>query len=219
LQFWDDIIDALQLNPAVFNIHYPQITLGLSSAPSKERLIAALELGYYGADLWEYVILIYGEAGWMAQADPDELISTLRMLEHRASQVLAPDDAAPILKSLDVIRRGCMKPKKKKSDWDPVEVHGKRIAARLGRSASLLPLAESNVLELALQLGRLYFSLDERPSTQLRKSIETKVRGILPATSDKAITKAFADAKKLSSGYRWPQRIYALLDHELRWMA
>ena len=215
--FWEDVVDGLKLNPAVFKAHYPQVVLDTGASVSRERLIAALELGYYGANLWEYIILTYGEYGWMAQADPDELIATLRLLEQRTSQLLAPEDATPILESLSAIREGCATPKTKKSDWDPVEVHAKRIATRLGRATSLLPLAESNMLEAALHLGRLYHSLDDPPKAALRDSIESKVRALLPPSSDAAIRKKFAEAKKLGDGYRWVSRIYTLLDHELRW--
>jgi hypothetical protein len=94
LLFWDDIVSGLLLNPAVFRAHYPQVILADGNS-DKERLIAALELGFYGADLWAYVILVYGEFGWLAQTDPDELIANLRILERHTQQLLAPDDAAP----------------------------------------------------------------------------------------------------------------------------
>lgn len=215
--FWEDVVDGLKLNPAVLKAHYPQVVLETGSTADRERLIAALELGYYGADLWAYVILVYGEYGIMAQADPDEVIATLRLVEQRTSQLLAPADAAPILDSLAAIRNGCGKPKKKKSDWNPIEDNAKRITTRLGRATSLLPGAESNMLDLALHLGRLYHSLDEAPEAALRNSIGTKVRAVLPSSSDAAIRKKFASAKKLSSGYQWVIRIFSLLDHELRW--
>jgi hypothetical protein len=217
--FWEDIVDGLKLNPSAFRAHYPQVVLDTGSTVNRERQIAALELGYYGADLWAYITLVYGEFGWMAQVDPDEVIATLRLLEQRASQLLAPDDAAPILESLAAVYQGCKAPKKDASDWNPVEDHAKRISTRLGRASSLLPLSESNMLELALQLGRLYHSLEEPPKAALRASIEDKVRTFLPPSSDSRIRKKFAAARKLDDGYKWVMRIYNLLDHELRWAA
>jgi hypothetical protein len=61
--FWEDIVNGLVLNPEVFKAHYPQITLAASSTPDRDRQLAALELGYYGAELWEYVVLDYGKIG------------------------------------------------------------------------------------------------------------------------------------------------------------
>ena len=96
----------------------------------RERLIAALEIGFYGADLWAYIVLVYGEFGSMAQTDPDELIANLRTLKRRAQQLLPPADAAPVLASLSEVREGCLGTKNAKSEWDPVEVHDKQVVHR-----------------------------------------------------------------------------------------
>lgn len=216
LLFWDDIIGGLLLNPAVFRAHYPQVVLGDVNAVDKDRLLAALELGYYGADLWAYILLIYGEFGWMAQADPDELIANLRILECRAQQLLSPDDAAPILGALAQVCSGCLSPKTAKADWDPVEIQAKRASSRLQKASSLLPLSESNVLDLALQLGRIYHHTDDLPAANVRADVETKVQAILPAASGPAIKSKFNSASRLTSGYRWAMQIYSLVNHELR---
>lgn len=105
LLFWDDIVGSLLLNPAVFKAHYPQIQLANVEHVDKERLIAALELSYYGADLWSSITLIFGDFGIMAQADPDELIATFRILERRTEQLLPPGDAAPIHQALQASGR------------------------------------------------------------------------------------------------------------------
>lgn len=217
LLFWEDIVDGLKMNPAVLAAHYPQITIKPAATLDTERALAALELGYYGADLWEYIVLIYGEFGEMAQIDPDELIAALRMLNHRSRQLLPPEDAEPIVASLDVVRDTCTGKIEKKSDWDPAEVHAKRIAMRLGRAQAALPLAEQNILELAMQLGRLYHRLDDAPDDELAASVERKVRSVLPSEGGERVTEKFASASELRDGYRWAQRIYHLLDQELRW--
>jgi hypothetical protein len=212
---WDEIVASLLLNPAVFHAHYPQVVLADAGTVDRERLIAALELGYHGADLWAYIVLVYGEFGWMAQADPDELIANLRILERRTQQLLPPADAAPVLGSLSEVREGCLI-LNAKSEWDPVEVHAKRVSSRLNAASSLLPLAESNMLDLGLQLGRIYHHADDCPSAKVRAAVEAKVRGLLPAASDAAIKATFASASKLRDGYRWAMRIYTLVDQELR---
>lgn len=217
LLFWEDIVDGLKMNPAVLAVHYPQITIAPATTLDTERALAALELGYYGAELWEYIILVYGEFGVMAQTDPDELIAALRMLDHRSRQLLPPEDAEPIGASLDIVRKTCMGKIKKKSDWDPAEIHAKRISTRLSRAQAVLPLAEQNILGLAMQLGRLYHRLDDTPDDELTASVERKVRSVLPVESRERITEKFARASELKDGYRWAQRIYHLLDQELRW--
>jgi len=216
LLFWDDIVASLLLNPAVFQAHYPQIALPNSTTVDKDRLLAALELGYYGADLWGYVTLIYGEFGWLAQADPDELIATLSILERRVQLLLPPNDAGPITESLAKLREGCLKEKSVKSDWDPAEAYAKRASMRIQKASSLLPLAESNMLELGVQLGRIYLHTDDLPSTKVRSSVEMNVRSALPASSEAAITAKIKSAAELDDGYRWALRIYGLLEREIR---
>jgi hypothetical protein len=215
--FWDDVVRALLLNPTVFKAHYPQVILPTANISDRDRQLAALELGYYGTKIWEYVVLVYGEYGRMAQTDPDELIATIRTLERRVSQLLNLKDAAPILKSLRKVRKGCLAKKTTGSDWDQVEVHAKRVQTRLGKASSLLSATDGQMLELAAQLGRIYHHVDDLPSKQIRRQIEEKIRGLLPARSANAIKERFAAAKKVSSGYTWATRIYGLLDHELRW--
>lgn len=219
LIFWEDVINGLVLNPAVFKAHYPQIMLSSYESADRERQLAALELGYYGVEIWEYIVLIYGEFGWMAQADPDSLIATLRTLERRTSQLLAPDDAATIFASLTEVRAGCLAPKLDKSDWDPVEIHAKRVQSRISAASSLLPSNEARALELGMQLGRIFHYVEDLPPIDTRKQIEKKVLDLLPSASSPAIKKKFASAKKLSSGYAWALRVYNLLAHELRWAA
>lgn len=216
LLFWDEIIAGLVLNPAVFKSHYPQIQLQSADAASKERQLAALELGWYGADLWEYVTLVYGEFGWLAQADPDELIARLRVMQFRAQQLLAPEDAAPILEALSSLLQICAKQGQSKTDWRLAEMLAKRVSTRVGSASSLLPIGESNVLEVARQLGRIYHHVDDRPDLATRRNVRAKVKTILGEGSEASIAATFKEAAKLSSGYRWAMRVFSLIDREIR---
>ena len=112
-----------------------------------------------------------------------------------------------------------MAKKNGKSDWDPVEVHAKRVQTRLNKASSFLPTTDAKMLELALQLGRIYHNVDDLPSKQVRAQIETKVRSLLPASSSKAVRKKLSAANKVKSGFAWAMCVYNLLDHELRWAA
>jgi hypothetical protein len=216
LLFWDEIVSSLLLNPAVFKAHYPQFELATADHVDKERLIAALELGYFGADLWDSVLLIYGEFGFMAQADPDEFIATLRIFERRAQQLLPPEDAAPILDSLSEVRNGCVKPKKASSDWNPVETFAKRVSSRIQNAQSLISVPESKALDIGLQLGRLYHHADDVPAEAVRHQVAMKIRGVLPEYGGSSIRKAFSAAKIAHSGYQWAERIYSFLNRSLR---
>jgi hypothetical protein len=216
LLFWDEIVSSLLLNPAVVRAHYPQIELAAADHLDKERLIAALELGYFGADLWDSVQLIYGEFGFMAQVDPDEFVASLRIIERRVQQLLPPEDAVPILDSLTEVRIGCLQPKKASSDWNPTETYAKRVSSRIQGAQSLVSVPESKALNIGLQLGRLYHHADDVPAVAVRNEVEKKIRGLLPEHAESSIRKAFSAARNAGAGCHWAERVYSFLNRDLR---
>lgn len=214
LLYWDEIVAGLMLNPEVFNAHYPQITLDTRKPDrDRERLIAALELGYYGADLWESIELIYGGFG---QIGPDHLSVIIRILERRAVQLLLQVDADQLVSALMEVQRGYALAKEE-SDWAAVEVKAKRVSSRIQAGTSLLPFAESNLLELGLILGRINQHCADLPSPERVESVRDKVSNVLPTASDGAIEKCFAGAERLHSGFAWSEKVFTLIKHELRY--
>ena len=215
--FWDDIVAGLVQNPAALNAHYPNIILSSNRIADKERLLAAVELGYYGGDLWAYIELIYGEYGWMAQADPDELMATLRVLEHRTQQLLNIDDSNEILTTLDAVRKLLMMVIKEQSDWDEVKSLAKRASQRINKAISLLPLPESNALDTGLQLGRVYHHCDELPAPNVRKFVHEKVKAILSVVSEPMVEETFLKADSFDSGFKWAMMVFGLVTREIRY--
>lgn len=217
LLFWDDIVGGLILNPTIFSSHYPQIRLPEKVGVNKESLIASLELGYYGAYLWEFVELLFGEFGLMANVDPDEINPIIRIIEQRASQLLPPRDYTEIYEMISEVRSGCASKKQSASDWNPVERNAKRIQSRVKGASSLLPIETSNLLDLAVSLGNIYHHTDDLPRTRVIDQIKRKVRGVLIAPSDLEIDGIFSDAAAATSGFEWAPKIYTAVDREIRW--
>lgn len=215
LLFWDEIVSGLVLNPSVFSNHYPQLKApdsgsGLGEAPN-ESLIGAFELGYYGGSLKFDVKLIFGEAGWMAQEDPDQLFISIRILERRASQLLAPDDAQQIILNLKGLEEHL---RSSESDWDDTLFIANRATNRIKGASSLLSGAESNFLELGLALKRLSNNLEDLDKpTRLR--IKKRVKTLL-GRKKKTVDEAFKAASAQKVGYIWAVKIYNLVDRELR---
>ncbi|MGO8653095.1 restriction endonuclease [Rhizobium ruizarguesonis] len=214
--FWEEIVAGLLLNPIVFSSYYPQFSFPTSGPAKNERLLAALELGYYGGDLWQYVILTYGELGLMAQTDPDHFIATIQSLEHRARQLLSVDDAAPLITALESVRAGCVSEKQSKSDWDVTELHAKRVGTRINAARSILPTEEGRMLSLALQLSRIYHHSDDAPSKDLQKQVEQNALSFF-AGKEIRLAKKFKAIRKLKYGYEWADRAFGSLAYELRW--
>ncbi len=144
IMFWDEIIAGLLLNPIVFKTYYPMIQPPSTEAIDKRRILAALDLGFYGADLWQYVVLIRGEIGVLSQEDPDQVNAIVRVLEVQSRILFAPQDADHPDESLRAVLAGCTKPKPKKADWDEVEFHAKRVSQWIRTANSLLSVQESN---------------------------------------------------------------------------
>jgi len=216
IMFWDEIIASLALNPIVFKNFYPMIQPPSLESVDKRRLLAALDLGFYGADLWQYVVLIRGEIGLMTQEDPDQVNAVVRVVEGQARVLLAPQDADHLDESLKAVLAGCQKPKPKQADWDEVEFHAKRVSQWLKAAGSLLSVQESNVLNLGLQLGAIYHHADDVPESAVRSKVQNKVRAILPNVPDAAIKEAFDDVEEVWGGYTWANRICSFVEHELR---
>ncbi|UGA49048.1 restriction endonuclease (plasmid) [Bradyrhizobium quebecense] len=217
LLFWDDIVDGLVANPALLRAHYPQIQIESRAMPSRERLLAALEFGYYAPYLWHYVLLTFGEVGQMANTEPDTVKVIARMVEQRAQQLFAPKEAKAITKCIKAIVDGSYATRKDQESWDHVEDCAKRIATHASTLSSLLPISEGNVLETGITLGRLYHHVDDLPSKTVRDDVRRRLRGILPAECQKEVDGRFKAAAKVSSGYTWASRIYTCLDREIRW--
>ncbi|WP_342070403.1 hypothetical protein [Yoonia algicola] len=216
LLFWGDIVRGLILNPAILSAHYPNIVLRANGRADPDRNLAALELGFYCGDLWDFVLLVHGEFGWMAQVDPDSLTATLRMLERRAVQLLSTEESEGLIASLRAVREGCLSPKSSKSDWHLVEQHAKRVESRTVAAKSHLEGDEARWLALACQLGRIYAHSNELPEEQIRIDIEAKVLKLLPLRRD-VVKARFDQAAMLSDGYAWADRIYGFLVNELLW--
>lgn len=215
--YWDEIVSSLLLNPAVFKAHYPQFQLPELTVVDRSRVISAFDLGYYESELWELIVLILGEFGQMAQEDPDQVRAILRVIEHQSQQLLPPEDASVILEALGVVRQELTTPKKSDSDWDPVEDYSKRISSRVRLASSLLPLAESNALELGVQLARIYHHCEDLPAASVRKDIEVKIRSLIKTpTTGSSIKRRLNAAAKATSAYRWTNGVYGLINHELR---
>jgi hypothetical protein len=216
IMFWDEIIASLALNPVVFKMFYPMIQPPSLESVDKRRLLAALDLGFYGADLWQYVILIRGEIGILSQEDPDQINSIVRVIEAQARVLLAPQDADHLDESLKAVLEGCQKPKPKQADWNEVEFHAKRVSQWLKAAGSLLSVQESNLLNLGLQLGAIYHHADDVPSSAVRTKVQKKVRATLPDVPAVAIEEAFDEVKDVWGGYTWANRICSFVEHELR---
>ena len=210
LIFWEDIVSGLILNPSVFSAHYPQIQMpNFDGELEASRLIAALELGYYGGELWEYVLLIFGEFGWLAQSDSDELKARISVLEHQNSFLFLPDHALRLKKAFSEIQKGCNKKNPTESTWANVQINSERVAKRLHAASSTLPLLEGAMLRLGLRLATIYHHFDAPPKKSVRTDVREEILRLLPRSNEKRLDDAFKRALERGTGYEWAMAIFA----------
>jgi len=214
--FWDEIVDGLALNPQVMKNFYPQIHLPAPTHVNKERLLAALELGYYGSFLWDYIELIYGEVGWMAQEDTDQIEVILRIVERRVIQLLDDADQAVIGKSLGKVGVGCNKKRKSQKSWHRVEDHAKRIATRVKAATTFLDVAEGNALGVGMSLGTVYLHADDKPKKAARDDIQARIAALAPGIDAETVAAAFRKVRSKRAGYQWAPPIYTSTERQIR---
>lgn len=214
--YWDDIVSGLILNNSIFKSHYPNVIFPLGSPLSNQRrMLSSLQYGYYGSGIEEYIELIYGEFGWMAQEDPDQIAVALDLIERGALVVLPEEDASQIRRLVDEIRRSLFPLPEEEIDLRAALKYAKRIVQRVVLKSHMDSEAESKIINFSINLSTIFHSDDD-----IKKSDKSKIRKqceeILSDGSKKAIKKLFTKLDKTKSGYLIAPKVYTLVESELR---
>jgi len=218
LLYWEDIFSGLALDARILSSHYPNIVIGggaTNGSPGANRL-AGLVLGYYGGFFWHFIELLFGEAGWMAQEDPEQFRTIVRMLKVN-SRVLSPDDAADIKKwSTEVEKLIFAPPPSLTEETKGLQI--KQLAQSTVQRALYLPSLVEDIdvaafIELGLAIGRIYHS-DGEFSQKKAASIHRMIAALLP-NAEGALVELL---RKLDDKptYRAGPALYTFVDQELR---
>ena len=97
--FWEDIIQDLVRNEAELRLHYPALQL-TDGAPSGPGLMPLLDLAYNGTGFRHFMDLLFGEAGEMAQEDPEQFRMLGSTVKICANLAMAADDATQLSSAL-----------------------------------------------------------------------------------------------------------------------
>ncbi|MCA1931654.1 hypothetical protein [Rheinheimera sp.] len=212
--YWDEIIAGLVLNPEVFKAHYPQYgNFNTTPKNRKERKIAALELSFYGAQLWSHINLVHGEVGDLAQEDPDQILIILRIIQRRAHQLLPKEDAEPII--LMAKQLSDFLPKAANDlDWKEIRLISNRISKRIVNSESCMPFKEGTFIRLGAELCHKYFRVDDLSETQ-KRHIKKMTVSILGEKCKKKVD-IFCIKNKKINDYSWPLKMYRFISNYVR---
>ena len=218
LLFWDDIVGSLGTNPSTFKSHFPNFTLAEAYVFPRDRLLAALNLGYYGGHLWTYAKLIHGVFGWMANTDPYEFQIILGIVRQYSNSFLPANERDSVVSFLDkivaIINTG---EAMNNGDWEMIETLCKRVTKNIV-SLSSLAMLESNTLEVGRRLG----SIDHGQNDEVGKAESTEMKrqidAILPKECTTRTAKKLAEANAMEHryGYRWAPKIFAYVEQEIR---
>lgn len=218
LLFWDDIVGSLGTNPSTFKSHFPNFTLPEADAFPRERLLAALNLGYYGGHLWTYAELIHGEFGWMANTDPYEFQIILGIVRQYSNSFLPASERDAIVGFLDkIVAIMNADEELERGDWEVIETLCKRVSNRLV-SLSSVAILESNTLEVGRRLGAIDHGQKDEVGAAESAEMKRQIDAILPSESAQRTAGKFteADAMKYRYGYRWAPKIFAYVEQEIR---
>lgn len=218
LLFWDDIVGSLGTNPSTFKSHFPNFTLAEAHAFPRDRLLAALNLGYFGSHLWTYAELIHGEFGWMANTDPDEFQIVLGIVRQYSHLFLPASEREAVVGSLyEIVAVMNTKEVLNRGDWEMIEALCNRVSKRLV-SLSSVAILESNTLEVGRRLGAIDHSQNDEVGAAESAEMKRQVDAILPSECAKRTAEKFAEADtmKYPYGYRWAPKIFAYVEQEIR---
>lgn len=218
LLYWEDIFSGLALDARVLSSHYPNLVIGGGATDGSRgaKRLAGLVLGYYGGFFWHYIELFFGEAGWLAQEDPQQFRILLRLLKVN-SRVLFDDDADDIKKWCDRVETLIFDPPtsvKKKKRWRQIKDVAMAMEQRAKYLASLVEdLDLAAYIELGLAIGRIYHS-DSDFTRKKASNVHRMIVGLLPK-AEGALVELLTRLED-KPNYRAGPALYTFVDRELR---
>lgn len=215
LIFWSDIVSGLALNPSVIRGFYPQINLEKDPEADLYRLDLCLDLGYFGAHVFAFMELLYGEAGWLAQEDVRQFEVVLETIENSAARLLPKKQADAILKLTQAIHSALVGTSQKKVNWPPIEADAKLIAHRVRASGSFLSgTKEPLALSLGIQLSAMNHHSDNLAEQDL-DTIGARIIDFLPDRSKERVEEHL-DKLRSRDNLHWGSSLLTLVSRELR---
>lgn len=215
--FWDEIVSGLCKNPQIFKLHYPQIQL-LPAELNLDNAITAFQLGFYGCNIKEFIHLVFGEMGYIAQTDPDEMEVFLETLEGLSFRLLSQEEHQKI-KALIQELYILIFSNTESPNWANIEVIHERITRRVALTGNFLSSKESQAFMLGKQLGYAYFTNENLPSPESLDILNFKLSVLLNNNSKNKIDSLISNLKESGDTISnpWDNQIYQLIMNELRW--
>lgn len=151
--FWNDIIQELANNEAVFGKHFPQLNIKGTNTQNGQKLIAILDLVYYGVNFNQSMSLLFGEV----YEDPNQLSILCNVLESAAMQLMTEKKQQNLLADLKYIEDYVLPwvegKEKREEGWTPVTKKVKSVEQKVIGLQYELSNDELAVFQLGLSLA------------------------------------------------------------------
>lgn len=151
--FWNDIIQDLANNEAVFAKHFPQLSIKGTNAQNGQKFIAILDLVYYGVNFNQSMNLLFGEV----YEDPNQLAILCNVLESAAMQLMTEKKQQNLIADLKYIEDYVLpwvEGKEKRDDgWAPVTKKVKNVELKIIGLQYELSNDELAVFQLGMALA------------------------------------------------------------------
>lgn len=151
--FWNDIVQELANNDQVFAKHFPQLSIKGTNVQNGQKLIAILDIVYYGVNFNQSMNLLFGEV----YEDPNQLSILCNILESAAMQLMTEKKQKNLLADLkyieDYILPWVEGKEKREEGWTPVTNKVKSVEQKVIGLQYELSNDELAVFQLALALA------------------------------------------------------------------
>ena len=151
--FWESLLQNLIENPATLKKHFPSLLVDTSHTPTKAgtgRLLALLDVGYFGTSIDTYLKLLFGEFGEMAGNSEQEFAGVLATYRGVGPVVFEPGIAADIERDCRELETAVERAWRENSSWEPALV----LAAKLRATADALQYRLADLEFFVYEAGR-----------------------------------------------------------------
>jgi hypothetical protein len=213
--YWEDIFSGLVLDRTILTNHYPQLKISdhTTGHASTQQYLSALAVGYYGRFLWEFIDLIFGEFGLLANEDPEQVRTILRIIRKNI-KIAEQEIVDEIFQITNDVESEIYKADKQNIDWEKVKILAKRVQDRV---KYLPPILEnqitSNFIELGMTLGFVYHG-NGNFQEKLSDKIYRQARALLPDSDARLV-----EALRMMHGverYSAGPYLYSFIEQEIR---
>ncbi|MDN3655405.1 hypothetical protein QWZ08_07205 [Ferruginibacter paludis] len=151
--FWNDIIQDLANNESVFSKHFPQFNIKGSNTHNGQKLLAVLDLVYYGVNFSQSLGLLFGEV----YEDPNQLSILCNVLESASMQLMTEKKqqnlVADLKEIVDYVLPWVEGNEKREQGWAPVTKRVKSVEQKVIGLQYELSNDELVVFQLGLALA------------------------------------------------------------------